>query len=155
MTKRAVITQTNTKRITASAISEAKERNGWSNGDAGDALGCGEGTIRNRLEADDPKHQMTVYELLRSIDADGPHIANRILGAVDFRAMPKGCTSAPDALALAGSQARCAAELIAAVPGGIDRNEAFQLLPLVVTQQASLAALETLLRSIIDPNGSP
>ncbi len=85
MTKCSLITQSHTKRQTALALAEAKTRNHWSNGDAGDALGCGEGTIRNRLDADDAKNQMTVHELLRSIQADGPHIANSILAIVDHR----------------------------------------------------------------------
>jgi len=150
MTKCDLITQSRTKRETAAAIAEAKARNEWSNGDAGDALGCGEGTIRNRLDADDAKHQMTVYELLRSIQSDGAHIANRIMRVVKHRLVPTDCSSAPDALAVAGSAARCAAEIITAAPGGFDRDEAKRLLPIVVAQQADLAALETLLRSEID-----
>lgn len=151
MTKPFLITQTHTKRETAAAIAEAKARNGWSNNDAGDALGCGEGTIRNRMEADDPKNQMTVHELLRSIQADGPHIANRILRSVDYRVVPTSCDSAPDAIAVAGNAARCAAEIITAAADGFDRDEAKRLLPLVVAQQAELAALETMLRGVITP----
>lgn len=153
MTKSMLITQSSTKRATAAAIAEAKARNDWSNRDAGDALGCGEGTIRNRIDAEDAKNQMTVHELLRSIQADGPHIANRILEGVAYRVLPKSYAAAPDALAVAGGAARCAAEIIAASPGGFDRNEAAKLIPIVVEQQENLAALEQLLRECLAGRG--
>jgi len=149
MSKRDLITQTRTKRATAAAIADAKLRNGWSNGDAGDALGCGEGTVRNRLEADDAKNQMTVHELLRSIQADGPHIANAILAVVRCRVATVECENAPDALAVAGASARCAAELIAAAPGGIDPDEARRLLPIVTAQRHELEQLEATLRATL------
>ena len=149
MTKCDLITQSRTKRQTALAISEAKLRNGWSNGDAADALGCGEGTIRNRIDADDAKNQMTVHELLRSIQADGPHIANSILAIVDHRVHAIACDNVPDAIAAAGDSARCAAELIAAAPGGFDKNEALALLPLVENQIATLIGLADHLREVI------
>lgn len=86
---RALITQSHTKRTTAAAISAAKARNGWSNSDAADALGCCEGTIRNRLDTDAPNNQMTVHELLRSLQSDGRGIANDILAAVEYEVQPK------------------------------------------------------------------
>jgi hypothetical protein len=149
MTKCDLITQSRTKRQTALAISEAKQRNGWSNSDAGDALGCGEGTIRNRLDGDDAKNQMTVHELLRSIQADGPHIANTILAMVDHRAHPITCDSVPDAISAAGTSARCAAELIQAAPGGFDKLEAIGLLPLVEQQIQTFIGLADHLREVI------
>lgn len=149
MTKSRLITQSDTKRATASAIADAKVRNRWSNADAGDALGCAEGTIRNRIDADCCKHQMTVHELARSIDADGPHIANAILGPlVAHRVVPLICDTAPHALEAAGRAARCAADLIAAGADGIDAHEARNLIPDVVALQATLAGLEVRLRAI-------
>lgn len=150
MTKRRLITQSDTKRVTAAALAEAKSRNRWSNADAGDALGCAEGTIRNRLDADCSKHQMTVHELVRSIDADGPGIANAILGPlVDHRAVPIVCDTAPDAIEAAGRAARCAADLIAAGADGIDADEARALIQPVVDLQATMAGLEVRLRAIV------
>jgi hypothetical protein len=149
MTKFAIITQSHTKRATAAALAEAKARNRWSNSDAADALGCGEGTIRNRLDADDPKNQMTVHELRRSLQADGPHIANAILSDVGFGVVSTECDSAPDALAVAGASARCAAEIISMAPGGFDPDEARRLLPIVTAQKCELAALETMLRKVL------
>lgn len=149
MTKCGLITQSSTKRVTALAIAEAKRRNGWSNGDAGDALGIAEGTIRNRLDGDDPKNQMTVFELLRSIQSDGPHIANTIFTIVGHRVDATACGSAPDALAAAGEAARCAAEIIQAAPNGFDRTEAQHLLPILEGQIAQQTALANFLRGII------
>jgi len=149
MTIQRTLTQSRTKLVTADALSDAKKRRGWSNGDAGDALGCGEGTIRNRLDQDDPGHQMTVYELLRSVLADGTHIANAIFDEIDHHLRPHGCASAPDAIEVAYQQTKCAAELIAAAPGGYDLEEARRLLPIVAAQNASGAVLEAQLRAII------
>jgi len=149
MTKFALITQSDTKRATAAAIQDAKTRRKWSNSDAGDALGCGEGTIRNRLDSDDPGNQMTVHELRRSLRSDGTHIANKILADDGYRVVSTGADSAPDALTVAAMQTRCAAELIDAAPDGIDYEEAKRLLPRVVEQQDSLAALEGMLRRTI------
>lgn len=149
MTKCALITQSLTKRRTAAALLAAKARREWSNSDMGDALGCGEGTIRNRIDGDDAKNQMTVHELLRSIQADGAHIANDILAIVDHRATPRRCTSAPDAIAAAGAAARCAAEIIEAAPGGFDRSEAVKLLPSIEQEIEALTALADHLREVI------
>lgn len=149
MTKSALITQSRTKQVTAAALQDAKSRNGWSNGDAGDALGCGEGTIRNRLDGDDAKNQMTVHELLRSIQADGPHIANMILAIVDHRADPVCCDNAPDAIAAAGAAARCAADLIAAAPDGFSKAEARTLLPQIEAQIRQLKGLADHMREVI------
>lgn len=149
MTKSGLITQTDTKRLCAAAIADAKARNDWSNSDAGDALGCGEGTIRNRLNTDDVGNQMTVHELRRSLRADGTHIANKILTEDGYRVVPTGSEGAPDALTVAAMQTRCAADLIDAAPDGIDFEEAKRLLPRVVEQQDSLASLEAMFRRII------
>lgn len=149
MTKSALITQTSTKLATAAALGEAKARRKWSNSDAADALGCGEGTIRNRLEGDDPKNQMTVHELRRSLAADGTHIANRILADDGYRVVSAGCDSAPDALAIAAAQTRCATDLIEAAPDGFDPGEAERLLPGIVAQIDRLSALEGHLRRVI------
>lgn len=153
MTKCDLITQSHTKRVTASALANAKARNSWSNGDAGDALGIGEGTIRNRLDGDDPKHQMTVHELLRSIKTD-TGIANEIMAIVKHRVSPTDCDNAPDAIAVAGSAARCAADIITAAPGGFDEGEAKALLPGVSALATTLIALEARLRAVISASGT-
>jgi hypothetical protein len=149
MTNCRVLTQSATKRQTAAALAERKAQLGWSNGDAGDVLGCGEGTIRNRLDGDDPKNQMTVHELLRSIQGDDTHIANHIMALVDCAVVRTGKGAAPDALAAAGHSARCAAELIAAAPDGFDTKEARHLLPLVIQLIGELGGIETMLRDVI------
>jgi hypothetical protein len=149
MTTPRTLTQSRAKRVIASALTDAQKRRDWSNADLGDALGCGEGTIRNRTDIDDTGKQMTVYELLRSVAADGTHIANAIFAEVQHQLRPTGCSSAPDAIAIAYEQTRCAAELIAASPGGYDLEEATRLLPMVVDQNARGALLEAELRRII------
>lgn len=154
MTKCDLITQSHTKRVTASALANAKARNSWSNGDAGDALGIAEGTIRNRLDGDDPKHQMTVHELLRSITGDGTDIANEILAIVKHRVSPVACDNAPDAIAVAGSAAQCAADIITAAPDGFDEGEAKALLPGVSALATTLIALEAQLRAVISASGT-
>lgn len=83
-----LITQSHTKRVVAAAISSAKARNDWSNSDTADALGCCEATVRNRLDAESPNNQMTVHELLRSIQSDDAHIANEIFAEVGHKVQP-------------------------------------------------------------------
>jgi hypothetical protein len=148
MRKAVILTQSSVKRTTAAAISAAKKRRAWSNGDAGDALGCSANTIANRLDADDPKHQMSVYELLRSVPADGVHIANDIFADVQHRLVPDHCDTVPDAIDAAGAAARCAADILTAGVDGFSKEEAEQLLPGIVDLQVKYAGLEALLRRI-------
>lgn len=89
-----LLTKTRVKRETAAAITCAQARNGWSNEDAGDALGCCGNTIRNRTDVDDPGKQMTVYELLRSLTTDS-EIARHLLALVGFE--PVRMAALPDA----------------------------------------------------------
>lgn len=153
MTKPHVITKSDTKRITAAALSEAKARNGWSNADAGDTLGISEGTVRNRLADDEPdKHHMTVYELTRAIAAGELALANKILGdLVGHHVAPNaGVIDAATALDAAGAAASCAAELIAAAADGkIDADEARELLPRIVKLIATMTGLEARVRDIV------
>lgn len=151
MTKRLLITKSLTKRITAAAIAEAKARNGWSNADAGDALDCSEGTVRERLDADEAGKQMTVHELRRVTQADGAAIANRILADLGYRLVPiAGGAAAPDAMALAVQQARCNADLLEAAPDGIDLGEARRLLPQYVALADTITHFKAQLRAIIE-----
>ena len=150
MMKRRIITQSDAKRATATAIDEAKERNRWSNADVGDVLGCGEGTVRNRLNGDDPAHQMSVYELARAIAAGQPEIANHILKALCGHHVAPDCADdAPQALDAAAASAQCAADLIAIAPDGISLAEAKATLPTMVRMQALFAGLEAQMRQII------
>jgi hypothetical protein len=89
MSKFQLITKTLVKRRGAKAIGEAQDRRCWSNEETGSALGCCGNTIRNRLDTDDPGKQITVFELLRSVQSDGPHIANELLALVDHEAVAK------------------------------------------------------------------
>ncbi len=143
-----LLTQSGTKRVTAAALAAAIARNEWSNADAGEALGCSEGTIRNRLDTGTADKQMPVHELRRSIVVDGPEMANAILADINHRVVPVHCETAPDALAAAGAAARCAADIIAAAPDGFDPDEAKLLLPAITRLQHELAGLEAHLRSI-------
>lgn len=79
-----LLSKTFVKRHVAAAIAEAQARNGWSNEDAGDALGCCGNTIINRKHGDDPGMQMTVFELLRSALAD-ERLANEIVALVGLQ----------------------------------------------------------------------
>jgi hypothetical protein len=79
-----LLTKTSVKRKIAAAIAEAQSRNDWSDNDAGEILGCSDGTIGNRKKGDDPHNQMTVYELLRAATAD-PALANDIVALIDMR----------------------------------------------------------------------
>ena len=152
MTDPRLITQSSTKRVTAAAIGDAKARRSWSNADAGDALGVAEGTIRNRLEADCPKHQMTVFELLRALQSDGVAIPNRIMADAGYEVVPTVCASATDAIVTAGRQAHCASEIIAAaVDAVITREEWRRLMPVIVQAQADLAAMAAQGRAALDP----
>jgi hypothetical protein len=128
MTKLGLITQSHTKRVTAAAIANAKARNGWSNSDAADALGTCEGTVRNRLDADCPKNQMTVHELLRSL----PHdigIANDVLAPAGHKVVPLDGTKAPD-MSLPCIVARFQLELSLALEDGrLDPEELRRMRP--------------------------
>ena len=89
MTKARFISQSLVKRRTAAALANAKDRHGWSDNDAAEALGVCRSTILNRLDSDDPGKQMTIHELLRSIEHDGNLMVNEILALVDYEAAPK------------------------------------------------------------------
>ncbi|NYT43130.1 hypothetical protein HZY97_20310 [Sphingomonas sp. R-74633] len=141
MTKCGLITHSRTKRVTAGALADAKTRNDWSNGDMGDAMGCGEGTVRHRLNADDPSHQMTVHELLRLTQADGPRVANAIFADIQHALVPDVHDTVPDALAAASGAALCASALIEAAPGGIDLVEWRRLLPTLEAHDAVISRL--------------
>lgn len=149
--KRRPITKSDAKRAAAAAIADAKERNRWSNADAGDVLGISEGTVRNRLGADEEpdKHQMTVYELARAIAGGEASLATRILRDLcGYHVAPDGGADAPTALDAAAKAARCAAELIAAAADGVDADEARSLLPRLVELQAELGGLEARFREL-------
>lgn len=88
MNKTRFLSQTLVKRTAAAAISNAQARNNWSKSEVADALGCCPTTIRNRLDGDDPGKQVTIHELLRSVQSDGPHIANEIFQLVDHKVLP-------------------------------------------------------------------
>lgn len=77
-----ILTQRISKARCADLIRAAKRANGWTNTDAGDAMGCCEGTVRNRLDDDTPKDQMTVYELARLIAACDPKAIGDELAAL-------------------------------------------------------------------------
>lgn len=141
MTKCALLTHSHTKRITAAALTAAKARRDWSNGDLADAMGCGEGTIRNRLTDDEPSHQMTVHELRRVTQADGPMIANAIFADLEYQLVPDNPESAIDALTVAHGAANCAAALIEASPGGISVAEWRTLMPILEAQDQRLSSL--------------
>jgi hypothetical protein len=81
--RRRPLTKSDVKRHVAACITEAQARNGWSNPDAADILGCCDNTIVNRKDGDDPGKQMTVYELLRAATAD-EMLANDIVALVDL-----------------------------------------------------------------------
>jgi hypothetical protein len=141
MTKCGLITHSHTKRRTAAALAALKASRSFSNADMGDAMGCGEGTVRNRLESDDPSHQMTVHELVRLTQALGSSVANAIFADIGHQLVPDVHDSAADALGAAGASARCTAALIEAAPGGIDRAEARRLLPLLEAQDALISGM--------------
>ena len=88
MAKTEFISQSIVKRRTAAALAAAKDRHGWSDYDAADALGVSRSTIQNRLCGDDPSKQMTIHELLRSFHDDGAAMANEILALAGHRAEP-------------------------------------------------------------------
>ena len=152
MTKPRLIAKSFTKRVTAAALVEAKARNGWSNADAGDALGCSEGTVRLRCDGDDVANQMTVHELLRVTQADGAAIANRIFGEVGHRLTETTAgASDGDALGIAAAQAAIVGQLIEAMADQrIDAKEAAALLPQLVTLTERMVSFKAHLRAIIE-----
>lgn len=79
-----LITKRLVKARVARAIGEAQDRHGWSDDCAGSALGVCGTTIVNRKDLNDPGKQMTVFELVRSLQHD-PEIANCILHLVGFK----------------------------------------------------------------------
>lgn len=82
-----LITKTLVKRHVAAAIASAQARNGWSNEEAGAALGICGNTVVNRKDGDDVGKQMTVFELLRSIPHDDC-LANDILALINYTTAP-------------------------------------------------------------------
>ena len=152
MTNRKLITKSSSKRVTADALGEAKRRNGWSNADLGDAMDCCEGSVRNRLDDEDPKNQMLVHELRRITQSDGPAVANCIFADLNFRLTATASqATALDALPLAAAKASLVGQLIeAAADNVIDRQEALSLLPQLVDLTNRLVGFKAHLRAIID-----
>lgn len=141
MTKSPVFTQSATKRTIAAALSELKKERSWSNADLGDVLGCGEGTVRNRLADDEPNNQMPVHELRRLIAAGELATVNAILADVGAHIEQDGYDTPIDALQAAASASRCTAALIDAAPGGIDAREWRVLLPLLEDEDRRIGCL--------------
>lgn len=141
MTKAPILTQSHAKRVSAAALSTLKARRDWSNADLGEAMGCGEGTVRNRLDGDSSNNQLTAHELVRLTLADGPAVANALFGEVGFELVPDAHGSAPDALVAASGAARCAAALIERSPDGIDLKEWRELLPLLEDHDRVISAM--------------
>jgi hypothetical protein len=142
-----IISQSLTKRTTAAALADRVRANNWSNSDAGDVLGISEGTIRNRLDGDEPSKQMTVHELARSVKYDGPAMANAILSKlVGFHLERDERESAAEALDLTADGAQCAAALLAMSPelSPADRRA---LLAKVINIKITLGGVEALLRA--------
>lgn len=88
------LTKSAAKRAEAAAISEFKHRHAMSNADVGDVMGASDGTVRNRMDADDADKGLTVYELARLINDPrfGPEFGSAVLSALTGYVV-----SAPDA----------------------------------------------------------
>lgn len=149
MTKQRLITKSSTKRITAAALTEAKARNGWSNADLGDGMDCSEGCARLRMDGDDPKNQMTVHELRRITQSDGPAVANLIFADLHYR-LDGGVAELPtEILHVSASLARLAAAISSAAAGGpLNAVDARALLPDAVEVSRQIHGLKALLRAL-------
>lgn len=141
MTKSAHITQSSTKRITAAALAELKRLREWSNSDLGEALGCGEGTARNRLCDDDPNNQMPVHELRRLIAAGEFGTVNSIFADLGVHLEQDVFDTPTDALQAAAASSRCSVALIEAAPDGISKAEWRVLLPLLEDEDRKISAM--------------
>ncbi|WP_145960975.1 hypothetical protein [Sphingosinithalassobacter portus] len=113
----------------------------WSNSDLADVLGCGEGTVRNRLADDDPANQMPVHELRRLIAAGEGSTVNAILADLGVHIEPDHFGNPTDALQAAAAASRCSVALIEAAPDGIDGKEWAALLPLLEDEERKISAL--------------
>lgn len=139
------------KRRGAAALQDIKDRCEWSNVDLARELGCSEGNIRNRLKDDDEHNQITIDELLRSIQRDGTHLANAMLSLVGHHAAPDDVADIPDAMEMVGQGVSLVDEVLKAwTDRTIDRGEARKLLPACVHYRTTLCAFETMLRQKIE-----
>lgn len=155
MTKTKLLSQIGTKQIVAEALRDTKKRNGWSNAETGDAMGCGEGTVRNRLDDEDASHQMTVHELRRLIAVDGSTALDSMIADLGYRTIvTDDCQRHADPMTLAAAKARAAADLIAALSdGNISREEAARLLPQFECLVGDIVHMKGQLRAIL--RGAP
>lgn len=149
MTKLRLITKSSAKQVVASAISDAKARNRWSNSDLGTAIDASEGTVRNRLDTDTSDNQMTVYELVRAVAAGEVIMASKIISDLcGHHLVPDTDVGAPSPHAVAAESAQCAANIIAALPDDIDADEAGDLVPQLERLVADTSALIVSFRMI-------
>lgn len=79
MSRYGIITQNDAKRAFAAAVLQEKDARNLKNPDVGDVLGCGEGTVRNRLDTDRTDHQPLAFELARGIKTWGPDFGTHYL----------------------------------------------------------------------------
>lgn len=151
------LTQRLAKRIVADALSQQLTAESLNNAEGGDVLGCGEGTIRNRLDRDDDGKQMTVYELARGIRAWGAKFGTAILSKLaGVRCEVIDGDQAPDPIVFAGDMASLIGELLKAAADRIfSYVEAKALLPFVEKLEEGAGALAEHLREVIrkGPNG--
>ncbi len=145
------LTQRLAKRVVAEALSRRLDGNNLNNAEGGDILGCGEGTIRNRLDRDDDGKQMTVYELARGIRAWGAAFGTDILDRLaGVRCEANGTDHAPDPIAFASESACVIAEVLkAAADRKFEFDEAKALLPFVDRMDHATTALGNYLRDVI------
>lgn len=135
-------TQSSTKRIVAAALAALKAARQWSNGDLGDALGCGEGTARNRLCDDDTNNQMPVHELRRLIASGELSTVNAIVADLGVHVEPDAPDAPGDPLQAAAASSRCSVALIeASADGRITDDEWRVLIPLLEDEDRKIGAL--------------
>lgn len=148
---RGIITQSRAKRAFAEAVLHEKGARELSNHDVGDVLGCGEGTVRNRLDTDSAENQPLAYELSRGIREWGADFGNRFITPLTgYILVPARCDSEADPVRIAAEMGDCLARILTADADKIIRHaEAKLLLPIVEAVVGKLNAFAEKLRGII------
>lgn len=134
------------KRTGAKALREIKQKLGFSNYGLADLLGNCEGTIRKRLDEDSENHQITVAELLKSLEA------RDLLALVGYHPAPNHPETVQDVFDVIDDGHSFVGETIHAhrTGTGIDPEQARNLLPKSVALRERLRAFENMLREIVD-----
>lgn len=152
MRNRRILTQKVIKQTGAEAIRDFKREISGSNNDVADLMGNCESTVRLRTDEDSEGNQITVAELLKTLEKGYPGIARALLALVGWTVQPLHPEAIEDVFDVIGDGHSFIGETIHAqrTGDGIDQEQAKALLPKSAELRNRLRAFENMLQEIAD-----